>query len=434
MKGEAAPGWQYQRFVITMRGTGDGLLLAAIFFAAYITWRPVPDILFTASDTLFLTALLFRLAGGALNAQPMQSLTIPWLFGLFLLLSGLLLGSVVNDTPMRWMIVSLQYATAYAVLPLVCIDSDREIMHRRCIALVLGVVAMEGFGAFVYFYTGGSRDATMSLAHEFITGAHRLGAFMADANWNAALIAMTVPFVLYLGRLGRMSPPLVTIFLAVLITGLLLSGSFTGFTATLAATATFWVLAGGKRNWRPIAALALLGIAIFLIGAPVPAVFQARVGGALESGDIAQAGTFVGRWELMKEAWLIVDSHPLIGLGVDRYREVSESKAPVHNLYLLLWAEGGLPALLGWLMMIMVPIAAALHRWRDDRAAAALVMAVALPFIAFSMASPHMYARNWAVPLILATGVALAQRRPEGVTPNRLLPAKRKVSEWPARA
>ena len=433
MRGDAAPGWQYQRFVITMRGTGEALLLAAIFFSAYITWRPVPDILFTLSDSLFLIALLLRLAVGALNPQPMQSLTVPWLFGLFLLLSGLLVGSLVNDTPMRWMIVSLQYATAYALLPLVCIDVDREVMHRRCVAIVLGVVAMEGFGALVYWYTGGSRDATMNLSHEFISGAHRLGAFMADANWNAALIAMTVPFVLYLGRLGRISPFLVTVFLAVLVTGLLLSGSFTGFVATSSATATFWVLAGGRRNWRPIAALALLGAAIFLIGAPVPAVFQARVGLALENGDIAQAGTFVGRWELMKEAWLLVDSHPLIGIGVDRYREISASKAPVHNIYLLLWAEGGLPALLGWLMMIMVPLAAALHRWRDDRAACALVMAVALPFIAFSMASPHMYARNWAVPLILATGVALAHRRVESVTPNRLLPAKRQVSGWPAR-
>ena len=417
-----------------MRATGEGVLLAAIFLATYVTWRPVPDILFTVSDGLFMAAVVLLLAGGVLSAQPLQSLTVPWLVGLAMLLVGLLLGSVVNDAPSRWLIVALQYTTAYALLPLVCIDVRRELMHRRCIAIVAGVCAMEAFGAVVYWYTGGSRDATMGISHEFITGAHRLGAFMADANWNAAMIAMTIPFALYLGLVGAIRPVIVAIILAVLVTGLLFSGSFSGFVSALAAAIAFGVLAGGRRSWRPIVALVLLGTAVAAAGVPIPAVFQARVGTALETGDIAQAGTFVGRWALIKEAWEIVDSHPLIGLGTDQYREISADKAPVHNIYLLLWAEGGLISLVGWLMIIFVPIAGALMYWRNDRAAAALALAVTLPFVAFSMASPHMYARCFAVPLILATGVVLSRASPAGANPIGVPTLGQRESERPARS
>lgn len=407
----------HDRFQATVRAAGEAALLCAIFLTCYVTWRLDRDFLFTLSDLLFIVAFVLRLAGGALNPQPFRSMTVPWLLGFALVLIGLLLASIYNDAPTRWLIVALQYATAYVVLPLICVDLTRETMQRRSLALVAGVAAMEAFGAAVYWYTDGSRDATMSLSHEFITGLHRLGAFMADANWNAAMISMTLPFVLFLGRVGAIRPWQQLTILMVLCSGLLLSGSFTGFTSALAATAAFFVLAGGHRKWRPLVGIGLVGLAVFLAGIPVPAVFQARVGLALESGNIAQAGTFVGRWALIQEAWNIVDYHTFMGLGADQFREVSADKAPVHNIYLLLWAEGGILALLGWLLMIFVPIGVALMRWRTERSAAALVLAVTLSFVAFSMASPHMYARSWAVPLILAMGVALAHRSSTGI-PN----------------
>lgn len=398
------------RFQATTLAAGERTMLFAISLTCYITWRLDRDILFTLSDTLFVVAFILRLAGGALNPQPFRSMTIPWLIGFSLVLIGLLVASVYNDAPTRWLIIALQYATAYVVLPLICIDFNRETMQRRSIALVVGVAAMEAFGAAAYWYTDGSRDATMSLSHEFITGLHRLGAFMADANWNAAMISMTLPFVLFLGRAGAIRQWQQVVVLLILCSGLLLSGSFTGFTSAIAATAAFFILAGGQRSWRPLFAIGIVGLAVFLAGIPLPSVFQARVGLALESGNIAQAGTFVGRWALIQEAWDIVGFHTFMGLGADQFREISADSAPVHNMYLLLWAEGGVVALLGWLLMIFVPVGVALTRWRTDRSAAALVLAVTLSFVAFSMASPHMYARSWAVPLILAMGVALADR------------------------
>src|SRR3546814_3333097 len=43
-----------------------------------------------------------------------------------------------------------------------------------------------------------------------------------------------------------------------------------------------------------------------------------------------------------------------VGIGVDQYRVVSPTQVPVHNMYLLLWAEGGLLALLGWMLLLTI--------------------------------------------------------------------------------
>ncbi|WP_408988155.1 O-antigen ligase family protein [Sphingomonas sp. SUN019] len=217
-----------------------------------------------------------------------------------------------------------------------------------------------------------------------------------------------MPFLLYLSRVRAIPTVITYAGLVVLGTALLLSGSFTGFTSAVAALLLFTIVAGGSHAFRMVAVIAAaLGVA-FAMGLTLPSVFQARVAGAFEAGDINQAGTFAGRWELIKEAWGIVNNTTWVGLGVDRYRVVSADQAPVHNMYLLIWAEGGVIALLGWLAMMLAPLVAALRAMRHDRAAAALGLAVLLAFFAFTLASPHLYARSFIVPLLLSMGISLS--------------------------
>jgi len=241
---------------------------------------------------------------------------------------------------------------------------------------------------------------------------------MADANWNAAMIAMTVPFVLYLARIGRLNMIVAFAALGVLGSGLLLSGSFTGFTSTAIGALAFLMLDWGKRSIGLLLGIVALAGAMLATGVALPTAFQNRVAVALEQGDINQAGTFAGRMALVREAWGIVGETTVIGLGVDQYRVVSADRAPVHNIYLLAWAEGGLLSLIGWLLMMFVPLSIAIRSFAIDRAAGALVIAIALPFLIFSNAAPHMYARSWVVPLILALGIALT-RAPQEAPPIR---------------
>lgn len=416
----ASPAWviedqdrtPYHHAMLRLAGP---VLLAAVFLAPYVTWRIVPSTLFTFSDALFCVATLLLLAGRGIAIRPLQGWWALWMFGLSGLLLGFFIGSVVNGDPLRWVIVAAQYSFAFALLPALLLRERRRSLVFAAMALVAGVAAMEAFGSAVYHATGASYESAKRFGFEFITGAHRLGAFMADANWNAAMIAMTTPFVLYLARIGRIHTIVAFAVLGILCSGLLLSGSFTGFASTAIGALAFLLLDWGKRSIGMLLGIAALAGVMLATGVALPTAFQNRVAVALQEGDISQAGTFAGRMELVQEAWGIVGDTTVVGLGVDQYRVVSVDRAPVHNIYLLAWAEGGLLALIGWLLMMFVPLSIAMRTFAYDRAAAALVIAVMLPFVIFSNAAPHMYARSWVVPLILALGIALTRPSNEAV-------------------
>ena len=184
------------------------------------------------------------------------------------------------------------------------------------------------------------------------------------------------------------------------------TSSVGGLLWSLAGLAVFIVLA---INWR-----LLVGIAVFLaVALPLleiygplvlPETFQVRVLQALEAGDLQQAGTFSSRMGLIHEALEVVDERLLFGMGVDQYRAKSEMGAPVHDIYLLLWAEGGLPALIGWLMLPQLIALTALRmlgRRPRGRLIGATTLAVVTVFLLAATGSAHMYARFWVVPLHL---------------------------------
>lgn len=110
---------------------------------------------------------------------------------------------------------------------------------------------------------------------------------------------------------------------------------------------------------------------------------------------------------LIEDAWQRVGDHMWLGVGVDQDRVVSQERAPVHNMYLLLWVEGGFVALLGWLAMMAAALAIVLAAFYRDRLSGALGLTVLMSFLVFSAASPHMYARLWAVPVLLALAIAM---------------------------
>jgi O-antigen ligase len=168
---------------------------------------------------------------------------------------------------------------------------------------------------------------------------------------------------------------------------------------------------------RGSAALAVCLAVVFASGYEPPDVFQKRVLAAFEAGDIEQAGTYKDRLELMREAWQLASETTVLGVGVDQFRELSEEGAAVHNMYLLLWVEGGLPALAGWLLLLLILGAAAGLAYRHDRMAAALGLAVLASFTIASVAAPHMYGRFWVVPLQVAMAFVFASLRKETAAP-----------------
>jgi len=142
----------------------------------------------------------------------------------------------------------------------------------------------------------------------------------------------------------------------------------------------------------------------------LPAVFQKRVLGALESGDIGQAGTFDHRLELIYEAIHRANETIFLGVGADQYAVTSFISQPVHNLYLLLWTEGGLFCMIGFIIMIGAGMGPALQAWNrpGGRTYAVCLLCLATLFLMSVNAFANVYGRFWAVPVILASGVCYA--------------------------
>ncbi len=391
-------------------------IMLGVAFAPYLTWRPF-DVLFTFSDFCLSIGFVLLLAAGRLPLSPLHGLSGLWLLSLGLLLAGLLAGSLINGDPDRWIIVALQYCFAILVIPMLLVRHTQQVLDRLALALVIGVTAMETFGIGVYYlFKGGYWDLYVFGAN-FITGTRRLGAFLSDGNWNGCVIAMTLPFVIHLIVRRRIPALAGYAILAILVLALVLAASVTALASAVVGVLVYAFVAGAWPSPRAVLAAFAVITLYFAAGGGIPQAFGLRVAPALQNENIAQAGSWVGRVGLMEEAWGLVEHTTILGLGVDQYRHVSIQGAPVHNMYLLVWAEGGIWSLIGWLGIITLLTIASASALVTDRRAAGLALALVTILVLASTASPHMYARMWVTPVFLAIGFALAARRPATVFP-----------------
>src|SRR3546814_4408264 len=85
----------------------------------------------------------------------------------------------------------------------------------------------------------------------------RLGAFVGQPNWNAAVIAMALPFAFYLRARGQLSLISVYVTGAVLALGLVLSASFTGFVSALIVLFLFLIVGGTRQTLKAALVLAV---------------------------------------------------------------------------------------------------------------------------------------------------------------------------------
>jgi len=386
--------------------------------------------MFTLSDALFILGFFVLVLRHRIPLEPLRFFTPFWYAGFAMMVTGLLIGSVYCPAPERWPIVAGQYLFAYIILPMIMLRRSEEQTVAMLKAYVWGVFAMNLFGAIVYFtYTGSFDDARKLFGVDFLSGGRRLGAFTSDANWNGAVLAMAIPVVFYLRAKERVGDLLALAWLGVLGMGVLLTASFTAFMGSAAAVLMFMAVGGIRfrpRTWMMLGAAAVLAIAIFFeTGAQLPATFVERVGNAITNQDISEAGTFEGRMALIREAWGLVEQHLFVGLGADQFRVASIYSAPVHNMYLLLWAEGGLLAMFGWMLMMAVLLAVGIKSYARDRMATALTLSTATTFLIATTASPHMYARLWSVPVVLALAVSIEVVRDPGPAIRRKMVLKR---------
>jgi O-antigen ligase len=264
----------------------------------------------------------------------------------------------------------------------------------------------------------GLADGSLTSA---VDGGARLSGTAGDPNFLASsLVAATV---LAAGLLADARSPLVRFLLvaamAVLITGLVASGSRGGLLAAAATIVAAFVLF--KRRRVHVAA-------IVAVGAGIAALAFINVPGTWER--VTNFDDDNGRSDLWTVAWRMGDDHPVAGVGVNNYRARSADyvREPgalenvnlivddphlVHNTYLELFAETGVVGLalfVGFVLACLRATKLAADRFeaRQERALGALAQAVLVATISMLAAAVFLSGatdkRLW---LLLALGPAL---------------------------
>lgn len=391
------------------------LLQGAVFFAPYTSFRH-PSIYITLSDIMFAGAFFLRVSTGRV-ATPFASLTWLWLLGLLMVSGGLFIGSVFKGDVVRCLVLITQYSFAYLLVPLVLLRRSEEEIVRLIKCGVWGMAIMCAAGAVIY-WTGFHSTERVQMA--LVTGNRRLQGFTDNPNGMAVLTVMALPLVWLLLLAKEMRTWVALLCIVLLITGIILTSSNTGLYSMIAAALIFF---GGRRNFKTLIAIALLGTAVLTFGQDyLPTTFQTRVLSAVNSGDLSSAGTFEDRQELNKEALEMADENLIIGLGADQYRQASRYGLPVHNLYLLMLNEGGGLSLLGYLVLLSVPMLAgiAAYRSRHGKLVLLTIVTTLVVFANAIMGMPHIYGRCWFLFVFLAVSPALVG---QGVVNPRFFPS-----------
>ncbi|WEX75616.1 O-antigen ligase domain-containing protein [Sinorhizobium numidicum] len=339
-----------------------------------------------------------------------------WVSAFLLISSGIYLSSLFIGDATRGVILIMQYFFCFILLPHALMQRDENEAYRLIIIFILGVLALDIHGIVTFYTVGYSPES------QVVTGALRLATLMGAANAAASLNAMTIVILLWLRTIGRISFLPFLCILSTMILALVLTSSNTGLIAVTTGTLIYFAVTFRPGLLVRIVPAIVLAVAFFLLGGAnyLPATFHKRVLAAVLEGDITEAGTFTDRAALNYEALEMIGSRgfSLLGIGADQFRLASFHEVPVHNTFLILWVEGGVLSLAGWMLMSSMGIIVWLLAWRRNviphgRAAVLVCFVV---FVTVASATAHIYSRHWYTVLLLTmqpTIIALSQYRQE---------------------
>lgn len=376
------------------------IVYLAVFLAPFLNLK-TEVVYFTVSDALYCLAFGILLLKGRLPRDPLGVAAPFWLAAFVLTVGGLLLSSLFVGDPVRGLVLLLQYSFCFLVLPYILMVGDEDEAYRRILVFLLGVFALDLHGI-ITFYTVGYVPGAVT-----VTGGKRLATLVGDANAAGCLNAMAIVASLWLRSIKRLPVLPFVGFFAVMVVALVLTSSNTGLIATTVGILVYMTLTfrvGLLVKLLPLAVVA----ALFLQFGGVdylPATFQKRVMPAVVSGDLSEAGTFDDRSALMVEALHLIGQRGVtwLGIGADQFRLYSVQEAPVHNSYLLVWSEGGILSLAGWVLLSTIGMILWMLAWRAGIAAQSrtAVFVYYLVFVAMASANAHIYQRYRYTALLL---------------------------------
>jgi O-antigen ligase len=179
-----------------------------------------------------------------------------------------------------------------------------------------------------------------------------IGGIYSNPNDLAFAIVLTLPFALafLVTSKGALKKALWLLGMLIMLAALFLTASRAGFIdLVISGTVTMWHF--GIRGKRPglIAGVALAGILLMAVaGGKLYDRFSALSG--TSTTDESAYGSYEARKYLMERALDGIEHYPIFGLGAKNFVSYSLIWHEVHMTYLQICVEGGIPALILYLM------------------------------------------------------------------------------------
>lgn len=195
-----------------------------------------------------------------------------------------------------------------------------------------------------------ARDGTGRL-----TGA--VNGMYGNPNDLAFCIVCALPFCLAfsLRAKGALQKAAWALSLLAMVYAMFLTGSRGGLLALVIATGVcLWEFAIKGHRPRLVALAVVAGVAIAIIaGRTLKERWSAMSSSQLDSrDDVAAYASAVQRRELLKKSLVVTAKHPLFGVGLGNFVVLSGNWHVAHNSYTEMGAEGGIPALVLYLMIL----------------------------------------------------------------------------------
>jgi probable O-glycosylation ligase (exosortase A-associated) len=207
-----------------------------------------------------------------------------------------------------------------------------------------------------YGFKGGLSGLLGGMHTEVLRGP---GGMLSDNNDFGLALVMSIPMLLHIGlsEANKILRRGIMVVIPFTILTIVLTHSRGAF---LALAGVFFVLIWRSRN--RLAGFAVGALALVAVAIAAPASYYERIA---MIADYEQDGSAMGRLAAWKTAINMGKAHPVMGVGLTMFRvnyteyksgEAHEGVRVAHNSYLQMWAEGGLPTLGMYLLMILLCI------------------------------------------------------------------------------
>lgn len=323
----------------------------------------------------------------------------------FLMLGGYMLGDLSNQNintntftiSFQYVFILAGYLWLFKSLTSTELLKLLKIYLSGFITVILSGVILKTFTPDIYL---------LLMDQNILIGFRRMGSF-TGATGLAKSISVLIILTYFMYSLAYYNIKKVIFMNIIFIIGLIYASSFGGIITSLisyVAILTLFLINNKTKFLQKLLSL-VSGLLIIFISFFVliklnfqESIFYNRVVKVLFDADYEEAGSAEVKIYLMNAALTIIKENFLFGIGSGNFLAQTIYKQSVHNSYLILWVEGGILPLIGFLILLILFFIMSM-KVKGNRKYILLTMGLVLVINSFT--NTHFFPRFIFVPYLI---------------------------------